>query len=250
MRAYFKLLFVFIWVILCFSFRVPGFFCRPFSIGLDHWFRHKAFVWASRGICSIVGMRIRIVGTPPEAPFFLVSNHLSFLDVFLLASQLGCIFVSKNDLATMPFFGFITRNMNTIYIDREDFRDTARVNAEIKEAMEEGMGVAIFPESKVSVDGTILPFKPALLQPAVELDLPVHHAFIHYSTPTGQRPASEVAIWRDGVNLIQHFLNVAKLPWYEATLTFGEKAIENSDRKILAQELQRAVEKQYRPISQ
>jgi 1-acyl-sn-glycerol-3-phosphate acyltransferase len=250
MRAYFKFFVVIVWVIVCFSFRLIGFLCKPFSIRSDHWFRQKAFVWASAGICSIVGMRIRIIGPPPEAPFFLVSNHLSFLDVFLLASQLGCVFVSKDDLATMPFFGFITRNMNTIYIDREDRRDTARVNAEIKDAMEEGLGVAIFPESKVSVDGSILPFKPALLQPAVELNVPVHHAFIHYSTPEGQPPASEVCIWRDGVNLVQHFLNVAKLPWYEATLSFGGTAIESTDRKLLAQELQQAVEKQHIPITQ
>jgi len=250
MRAHFKFLVVLFWVTLCFSFRLPGLLCRPFSIRLDHWFRQRAFVWASRGICSIVGMRIRIVGTPPKAPFFLVSNHLSFLDVFLLASELGCVFVSKDDLNKWPFFGFISRNMNTIYINREDRRDTARVNKEIKDAMEEGLGIAIFPESKVSQDGTILPFKPALLQPAVELNVPVHHAFIHYSTPEGQPPANEVAIWRDGVNLIQHFLNVANLSWYEATLTFGDTTFENSDRKILAQELQQAVEEQHVPITQ
>jgi 1-acyl-sn-glycerol-3-phosphate acyltransferase len=35
-------------------------------------------------------MRIMVEGTEPQPPFFVVSNHLSYLDVVTLASQLDC----------------------------------------------------------------------------------------------------------------------------------------------------------------
>jgi 1-acyl-sn-glycerol-3-phosphate acyltransferase len=248
LRAYTRLTLVIAWVLLLFSLRLCTLPLQWIAPIRDRRIRRWIFQSAAKGVLRFLGMRVNVVGHAPDPPFFLVSNHLSFLDVFLLASQLGCVFVSKADLAQWPVFGFIARSMNTLFIDREKIRDTARVNDEIKAVLEHGTGIAIFPESVVSQENRILPFKPALLQSAVELNTPVHFACIRYETPAGSPPASEVAVWRDGVSFLEHFLGLAALPYYTATVTFGDTPISGTDRKQLAEDLHQAVSNLFNPL--
>ena len=191
MKAIVRLLLAFCWVTITFSYRIIGLILAPVAPRANHYFRRSAFRLCAKGILKITGVRLTVHGTPPDPPFFLVSNHITFIDVFVLASQLGCVFVSKSELGNWPVLSFITRNMNTILINREDLRDTHRVNDQIKEAMEQEMGIVVFVEGTVTETGELLPFKPALLQPAVELNMPVHYASIQYETPQAYRLAWE-----------------------------------------------------------
>ncbi|HLL31708.1 MAG TPA: 1-acyl-sn-glycerol-3-phosphate acyltransferase, partial [Allosphingosinicella sp.] len=47
--------------------------------------------WVGR----IAGMRVRIVGAPIERDVLFVANHLSWLDILVLAGASGTAFVSK-----------------------------------------------------------------------------------------------------------------------------------------------------------
>lgn len=248
MKAYMRLVLILTWVFLTFSYRLIGLLISPVSRRADHFFRRSAFRACAKGVLAITGIRLTVRGPRPQAPFFLVSNHISFFDVFIIASELGCVFVSKSELGRWPVFGFIARNMSTILINREDFRDTHRVNGEIKSVMNDGLGVVVFAEGTVSQTGELLAFKPALLQPAVELGMSVRYASIHYATPHRREAAREAILWKDGVSFVRHFLNVGALPYCEATLIFGEGTVEAVDRKQLAADLHRAVEAQYTGI--
>ena len=244
-----RFILILVWVSITFSYRLIGLIASPVFPNIDRYFRRTAFRACAKGVLKIAGIRPHVRGPRPSAPFYLVSNHISFFDVFLIASELGCVFVSKSELGKWPVFGFIARHMNTILINREDIRDTHRVNEEIKNVMNDGLGIVVFAESRVSQTGELLPFKPALLQPAIASEMPVHYASVHYATPYRPSAAQELILWKDGVGVIRHFLNVASLPSCEATLVFGERPIEASDRKVLATALHSAVQAQYTPIA-
>ena len=61
-------------------------FARLFRRG-DAWRRIHYQAWA-RTSSRIVGCRITVKGTPPKRPYLMVSNHLSYVDILVLASQL------------------------------------------------------------------------------------------------------------------------------------------------------------------
>ncbi len=247
-RQYLRLIAIITWIVFMYAIRVPTKAVRPFSKSLDQQCRRALFSFWARGACAIMGMRVEVRGNPPTAPFFMVSNHLSCFDVAPLTAQLGCVFISRSDVGGWPGIGYIIRDMNTILIDRDQRKDTVRVNEEITQTLENGYGIVMFAESKVSQDATVHDFKPALFEPPARMELPVHYASIHYNTPEGHPPASEIAVWREPVTFLGHFLNIAGMPHYNVILTFGENPITNTDRKVLAQELCEAVRAQFIPL--
>lgn len=247
-RQYLRLIAILAWILFMYGVRLLTKTLRPFSRTLDQRCRRSLFRFWGKGACAIMGIRVEVRGKPPKAPFFMVSNHLSCFDVAVLTSQLGCVFISRSDVGGWPVIGYIIRDMNTILIDRDQRKDTLRVNEQITQTLEDGYGIVMFAESKVSQDATVHPFKPALFDPPARMKLPVHYASMHYKTPEGYPPASEIAVWRDPVTFLGHFLNVTGLPHYNAILTFGQAPIANTDRKVLAEELCQAVRAQFIPL--
>ncbi|NNG15064.1 MAG: 1-acyl-sn-glycerol-3-phosphate acyltransferase, partial [Gemmatimonadales bacterium] len=147
--------------------------------------------WAG-GSCRLLGMRRTIEGTPPlDAPFILVSNHLSYVDIILLASVVPGVFVAKREVRAWPMWGLFASAMRTIYVDRERRRDALRVASVIDSALGQGEGVILFPEG-TSTDGSrVQPLKPALLAVAANSAHPVHYARLSYRTPEGVPPAAQ-----------------------------------------------------------
>lgn len=211
------------------------------------WRRTVSMLWA-RGIALLIGMRVTVQGTPPEPPFFIVANHVSHVDGYLLCSILGCQFIAKSEVASWPVFGFMVRQANVIFVNRKKPSDTLRVNELIGSALANGDGIAMFAESTTSRGQTIRPFKTALLEPAVRNNIPVHYATIHYATPEGAPPASAWVCWWQKEPFVKHVLRLLGYPGFTATVTFGESPIATSDRKELAQKLWDAAMAQFTPI--
>ena len=197
--------------------------------------------WAS-GVAWLLGMRRVVHGAPPaEGPFILVTNHVSYMDIILLASIVPGVFVAKREVRSWPVWGIFAGAMRTIFVDRNRHRDAVRVADRIEEALGRGDGVILFPEG-TSTDGrAVLPFKPALLEAAARTGHPVHYARLAYRTPPGSAPASLAVCWWGDMEFGAHFVEMCRLPEFEAAVTFGDQPIIDRDRKTLAQKLHRAL---------
>lgn len=197
---------------------------------------------------AIAGIRIVAEGAAPKAPFFMVMNHLSYFDMLVLAKETGCIFVSREDVADWPLFGFIAKCLYIIFIDRSLKRDTVRVNKLIAETIKEGDGICVFAESRVSCGMTVAPFKSPLLQAAIDLDLPVYYAALNYRTPEGSPLEGEIVSWWRPEPFYVHQYRFLKYPGATATIRFGEKPLFDTDRKVLAQRLHDGVLSLFTPL--
>jgi len=218
-------------------------------------FRDARYKWRniilrnwSKAMARIIGVKITVQGTPPQAPFFLVANHLSYVDIIVLASQLDCVFVAKSEIRSWPLIGLLCRSMDMIFVDRERRNDIPRVIGLMEAAWQKHQGVILFPEGTSSKGDTILPFKPSLLEIAVRTATGVHFASITYQTPPDEAPAYLSVCWWGDMTFAPHALDLLRLRQFSATVTFGEGVFFEDDRKILAQKLHRAIAGKFTPV--
>lgn len=212
--------------------------------------------WRSRtfhGICrifvAVMRVRAEVQGRPPAAPFILVSNHLSYLDIVLFGSQVPAVFVSRADVRDWPIIGTMCRAVGTVFIDRGSKRAIPQVMERIREVLDQGQGVVIFPEGTTTGGAEVGPFKPSLLETAASAELPVSYAALSYRTPEGAAPAQESVCWWGDMTFGRHLIGMLGLPEIRATLRFGEERILERDRKVLAERLHFAVEAQFQPVN-
>jgi 1-acyl-sn-glycerol-3-phosphate acyltransferase len=197
---------------------------------------------------AVLGVRVERKGTPPRAPFFLVSNHLSYMDIIAFAAHLDCVFIAKSEVANWPVLGLLCRSMGTIFVDRGSRMDVLRVNRLIERALRSGKGVLLFPEGTSTPGAEVLPFHSALLEPAIQHGCPVSFATVSYRTPVGQPPAHLSVCWWGEMPFLGHFYRLLQLKSVAATLGFGSHSIRADDRKVLARELWQAVSEELIPV--
>ena len=202
----------------------------------------------NRGFAWAVNIQIHTHGPVPKPPFFLVSNHLSYLDMVVLTHQTGCIYVSRGDVEHWPIIGFLARSLYIIFVDRKNIRDTVRVNRLIADALALGDAVVIFPESHITVGKEVEPFKSSLIEPAVAARIPVHYATLTYETLPECPPASEIVNWWRPESFLYHLQRLMRHRGVKATIHFGESPLYGEDRKELAPRLHEAVQAAYTPI--
>lgn len=140
------------------------------------------FVWC-------LGVRVHIVGNWPTSPgrFMLVSNHISWLDIFVLLSVLPIRFVSKAEVKNWPVAGYLARSSGTLFINRTSKRDTVHIGAEMLAVMEAGEVIGVFPEGTTSDGSVLLPFFSPLIQPAVNSAAQIVPTGILYQDSEGRR---------------------------------------------------------------
>jgi 1-acyl-sn-glycerol-3-phosphate acyltransferase len=109
------------------------------------------------------GMRVRSQGTPLRHRVLFLANHLSWLDILVLAGASGTAFVAKDDVARWPLVGWLARLNATVFVARTA-RATVKDQADaLRNALASGQAVALFPEGTTEGGMDILPFRASLL---------------------------------------------------------------------------------------
>ncbi len=196
----------------------------------------------------IAGMEVEVIGRPPAPPFFLVCNHLSYVDVPALRLAANGIFVAKSELKNWFLAGTMIETMGNIFIDRSNRRDIPRAGAEVIEKLSQGEGVILFPEGTSTKGEVILPFNSSFLEFAASTDLPVSYASLRYATPEGGPTPSERVCWWEDITFMAHLFRLLSLRSFRAIVTFGEEPVADPDRKKLAAILHDRIEEVFIPM--
>lgn len=239
---------LFIWTFTLFGIRMLRWPIRRHDEPRDRAWRRRWFRTWGRGFAAIFGVKVVVRGTPPKAPFYLVCNHLSYIDVLLIVHQTGCGFVARGDLEHWPVVGPMCKKLDVLFINRSSKRDTVRVNDLIAETIAQGDGICVFPESRIFCGRDVEEFKSSLIEPAIQLGLPVHFATVTYATPKGSPPASTIVGWWRPEPFFFHVARLLRHPGCTATITFGDAPIIGSERKQLAHDLREAVRANFTPL--
>ena len=180
-----------------------------------------------RQCCRILGLAVRVHGERSEAaPTLFVSNHASYLDITVLASEVPGSFVAKAEVASWPLFGLLARLQRTVFIERRSVRARAERDA-VGARLAAGDNLILFPEG-TSADGVNLrPFKSALFS-AAEVEIPgreiaVQPVSIAYTGLDGMplgRVFKPYVAWYGDMAMAPHMFSVLGLGTVTVDLVF------------------------------
>ena len=191
-----------------------------------------------RRVARVVGVDIRVDGSPARRGLW-VTNHLSYLDVIVLASLQPCAFVAKREVRSWPILGWAARAAGTLFIRRERRSDLNAINQAIRARLSAGVVVVVFPEGTSSDGNQVLPFHPGIFESVAGTTETVTASWLGYRISQGD-PATEICYWGD-MTFGPHFFRLLGQPRIEALVRVGPPMVGTADRRQLARELRACV---------
>jgi 1-acyl-sn-glycerol-3-phosphate acyltransferase len=115
------------------------------------------------GIARIAGARVTITGAPSRKGAFLLSNHVSWLDIPVISGASGSAFVAHSGLADVGLLKWLCEMNDTVFVARHDRRSVHAQVAQVRAALTDTGALTVFPEGTTSDGLGLLPFKSSLL---------------------------------------------------------------------------------------
>ena len=128
---------------------------------------HMTPLW-HKILCKIFNIKVIINGqTERHAQTLFVSNHVSYLDIPVLASTIPASFIAKQEVKSWPVLGILATLQQTVFISRDKHNALAGQQA-INNILQNKTNLILFPEG-TSTDGTtVYPFKSSLFSLAFQ----------------------------------------------------------------------------------
>jgi 1-acyl-sn-glycerol-3-phosphate acyltransferase len=141
--------------------------------------REKLTRWWNTRLLVILNVRLRVVGQQGSGAQMIVCNHISWLDISVLASAELTRFVSKAEVGQWPIAGALANAAGTFYI-RRGAGGTKQLIQQIGEHLRGGGSATVFPEGTTTQGGRMLKFQPRLFAAAIESSSPVQPIALRY----------------------------------------------------------------------
>ncbi|HJV48020.1 MAG TPA: lysophospholipid acyltransferase family protein [Geothrix sp.] len=172
--------------------------------------------WAQE-VLPLLNLEVRRVGPlePLRTPALFVGNHLSYLDIPVLLSQVPVVFLGKAEIARWPILGAAGRRAGMVFVQRESDGSRRQAVRAMSECLESrGMSLGLFPAGTTSLDEG-RPWRPGAFKIAKEGGFLVQPFRLDYE------PRLRAAfVGRDA--LLPHLHRLLKAGPIRATLEFGE----------------------------
>ncbi|MGH6829045.1 MAG: lysophospholipid acyltransferase family protein [Rhizomicrobium sp.] len=194
-----------------------------------------------RFVAGLLGIKIRVLGTPPAKAALLLANHTSWLDIVIFSALLPVSFVAKSEVGSWPFFGTLARLQRTVFVERARRCGTGAARDAIAGRLAEGDVLVLFAEGTSADGNMVLPFKSALLGAADRAlhegkevpVLPVSTAYVgRQGIPMG-RENRPLYAWYGDMDLVPHLWEALKAGPLDVVVQF-HPALAVMNRKALA----------------
>ncbi|MET7503556.1 lysophospholipid acyltransferase family protein [Streptomyces microflavus] len=141
--------------------------------------------WA-RGVPRAFGVRVTVrvhPYDPGSGGELVVANHISWLDIPLVASVLPGRMLAKSEVGRWPLLGRLAGLGSTLFIDRDRLRALPGAVDTVAAALRAGSRVVAFPEGSTWCGrGSGGVFRPAVFQAAIDAEASVRPVRITYGT--------------------------------------------------------------------
>lgn len=179
-----------------------------------------------QGVQRIFGLNVKFSGEQSQLkPTFYVSNHISYLDIFVLGG-IRAYFIAKSEVAGWPLLGKLARFQNTLFIERKPSR--ARQQLEyLSTHLDDGNSLILFPEGTSTNGVHVEPFKSSLFEAARNLDsgkkVAIQPITVVYTKQAGRamnQAARDYYAWYANMPFTSHFFSLFALKKVEVKVHF------------------------------
>jgi len=191
-------------------------------------------------------------GYSEEKAYLILSNHLSYLDIFLLFSEFPACFIASVDEVKETFLlGRATELSGGFFVERRNRTNLRSEIESIADILRMGLNVVLFPEGTTSSGEQVLPFKVPLLSVAQKAGVEILPVCIRYTKINGEeigRHNRDLVYYYGDMEFFTHADTLLTVKSIDAELRILDPvdASSSSSRKDLAFELHNIISSAYR----
>lgn len=165
----------------------------------------------ARVILFLLGVRVRVkhrerLRTSSHARL-IVANHLSYIDVLVIASFVPSVFITSVELKESALLGTLARLGGSIFVERRRPSGLKREINDIASVLGQGMPVVLFPEGTTSNGDRVRPFKNALFDAAIiarAVIVPVCFRYTRVNHVPLSRQNRDAVFYHGGISFLKH----------------------------------------------
>jgi len=206
-------------------------------------------IWAQWN-AFVLGIKVNLVNgelVEKGQNYFVIGNHLSYLDVILIGCKKPGLFVAKKEVKYWPLLGQLAWLGGAIFVDRSKRGPSANrpYIGQIAKYLKQGLTILIFPEGTSSNGEKVLPFKKAIFSSPILAEIPILPVTIRYvfvnKEPFGPENCNLVT-WHSDMTFVDHFWGVLNLKGFEVEIIFNPPIFEKPvDEDVFPQAKQLSV---------
>lgn len=171
----------------------------------------------SGALLWLFGLRVRRHGQPLAGGVLMVANHVSWVDIEMIHSQLLVGFVAKAEIRNWPLVGWLAARGQTIFHHRGDTQSLGGVMDEMEQRLRQQRPVAVFPEGRTRSGDEVGPFHARIFTCAVQARVPVQPVALVY----GEHGQAQTQVaFAEGEGFLGNFLRLLGEPARSAQLHF------------------------------
>ncbi len=219
-----------------------GILVRPFGLK-----KHRQIstslvpVWATI-MCAILGVHVtlrHVDRLTRGANYFIVANHLSYLDVILICRYFPVLLVGKQEVKKWPLLGTLGWLGGMVFIDRNLRGAVHRPYiGHIADLLTLGFSVVVFPEGTSSNGDDVLPFKKTIFSCPIQAGVPILPVTIRYLALDG-KPITPInrdrVCWYGDMTFVDHFWKFLMIKRFETELIVQPPFVEKQEADSVVQ---------------
>lgn len=118
--------------------------------------------------------------------YLIISNHLTYVDILVVASLMPSVFITSVELKQTFPLGLFAWCGGCLFVERRSPSGLKREIEEIAKVLAQGTSVALFPEGTTSNGETVQPFKNSLITAAITTGTSLLPVCIRYRAANGR----------------------------------------------------------------
>jgi len=205
----------------------------------------KLAKWWSVRALRILDVEVVVHGRGIAGPRVLVANHISWLDIPVIAALEETRFVAKSEVREWPIAGWFAIAAGTFFI-RRGKGGAKPLLAKALPHLRSGGSFVFFPEGTTTAGNSVLKFHPRLFAAAIDANCPVQPIALRYElTPRGEA----VAPFIGDDDLFSHILRVLRTPSLAVQISYCPAIAPHAmDRDAIAQQAHAAISRNVTPV--